>query len=235
MHFKILLPKVLLGLTFLFVSHTVFGQNVSEPAPPKNVIKLAPFAFIHGQMPFTVESRIGYERVIGKQNSLAGSYSYMGTNYPFSFLGSAALSATLTTALALYGKPGKVGIVWTETDIKASGYRYQLQFKRYLSKNNYAPEGWYVSPHYSYAKVDYDVEMEDFEIKFKVKAKNESYNLLLGYQAILGKHFVLDMFTGLGYRNNRKEILDDQNTFLHRMKKGSPMKFSAGLNMGWAF
>ena len=235
MSFKIPFRKLMLGLTFVAVSHTVFAQEKPEPAPPKNVIKIAPFAFIHGQMPFTVESRIGYERAISKQGSLGASYSYLGTNYPFSFIGSAALSATLTTALMLYGKPGKVGIIWTNTDIKATGYRYQFQYRHYLSKKHFAPEGFYLSPHYSYAKVAYDVEMEDFEVKFKVKAKNESYNLLLGYQAILGRHFVLDVFSGLGYRNNRRDILDDQSNFLRRMEKGSPLKFSAGLNMGWAF
>ncbi|MFC5270441.1 hypothetical protein [Adhaeribacter terreus] len=219
----------------MFATHIVFAQDPTPSETPKNVIKIAPFAFIHGQMPFTAESRIGYERVIGKQSSVAGSYSYLGTNYPFGFIGSAALSATLTSAIVLYGKPGKVAIVWTETDIQATGYRYQFQYKRYLSSNKMAPEGWYLSPHYSYAKTDYNVEMNDFEIKFKVKAKNESYNLLFGYQEVLGKHFVVDIFTGLGYRNNRRDILDDQDNFLKRMEKGSALKFSSGFNIGWAF
>src|SRR5688572_5668618 len=233
MRFKSSFRKTILGFTFLLLSPTIFAQDFAGSPVKKNIIKLAPLGFIHGQMPFTVESRIGYERVIGDKSSVAGSYSYLGTNYPFSFIGSAALSATLTTALTLYGKPGKTAIVWSETDIKTTGYRYQFQYKYYLSKKHLAPEGVYVSPHYSYAKADYDVDMNDFEVSFKVKAKNQSYNLLLGYQNILGKHFVIDVFTGLGYRNNSKEIFDDQQNFLHRMKKGSPLKISSGLNIGW--
>jgi hypothetical protein len=232
---KRLLRKIALGITFLFASHTILAQDFASSPVKKNIIKLAPLGFIHGQMPFTVESRIGYERVISNKSSLAAAYSYLGTNYPFSFIGSAALSATLTTAISLYGKPGKVGIVWAETDIKATGYRYQFQYKYYLSKKHLAPQGFYLSPHYSYAQADYDVDMKDMEIAFKVLAKNRNYNVLFGWQKILGRHFVIDVFTGLGYRNNSKIIYDDQNNFLHRMSKGSSTKISSGLNIGWAF
>ncbi|HSI91781.1 MAG TPA: DUF3575 domain-containing protein [Adhaeribacter sp.] len=223
-------------MTFLLLSYSVKAQPpLTGAEPPRNVIKLAPLAFLHGQMPFTVESRIGYERVLGRKTSVGASYSYLGSNPVFGFIGSAALSATLTTALTLYGKPGKGGIVWSETKIQTSGYRYQLQFRKYLGSQTSAPEGWYLSPHYSFARTNYNIAMKDFELDFKLKAKNESLNLLLGYQAILGRHFVLDVFTGLGYRNNSQDIYDSQNVFLKRMKKSSPLKLSTGLNIGWAF
>src|SRR5688572_27913574 len=150
MLFKSSFRKSILGFTFLLLSPTIFAQDFAGSLVKKNIIKLAPLGFIHGQMPFNVESRIGYERVIGDKSSVAGSYSYLGTNYPFSFIGSAALRATLATSLTLYGKPGKTAIVWSVTDVKTLVFRYQFLYKYYLSKKHVQPEWVSVSPHYSY-------------------------------------------------------------------------------------
>lgn len=220
--------------SLLFAQETNSIPAGKPEANPKNVIKLAPFAFIHGQVPFTVESRLGYERVIGKKSSLAGSYSHLGSNPVFGFLGSVALSATLTTVLNLYGKPGKAGLVWTETRIQTGGYRYQLQYKKYLGENATAPEGFYLSPHYSYAQADYEIEFSNFDLRSDLTIKNRNYNMLVGYQALLGKHFVLDVFTGLGYKHKTTEIFDAEGVHLKTIE-GSPFKISSGFNIGWAF
>lgn len=228
---------LLIALSFSF--QTLAQQNpevsVKEPEPqPRNVIKMAPFAFIHGQVPFTVESRIGYERVIGPKSSVAASYSHLGSNPVFGFLGSIALSATLTSVLVVYGKPGKVGILWEETTIEPHGYRYQLQFKKYLGKKANAPEGLYLSPHFSYAEATYKVEFKNFDIQTTLEMKNRNYNMLFGYQAVLGKHFVLDVFTGLGYKDLSTDVIDS-NGVKRRTIEGMPVKVSSGFNMGWAF
>ena len=240
MTFRICFKSTFLAFIFLFLPFILFGQQAETPentAPvsmPKNVIKLSPFAWIHGQAPFTVESRIGYERVIGRRSSVAGSYSYLGSNPVFGFIGSVALSATLTTVLNLYGKPGKVGIVWSETKIRTGGYRYQLQFKQYLGKKALAPEGFYLSPHYSYSEADYDIEFTNFEVRSDLKLKNRNYNLLAGYQSLLSKHFVVEVFTGLGFKQKTTEIFDINGNKLDTIE-GSPLKVSGGFNIGWAF
>ncbi|TGE26415.1 DUF3575 domain-containing protein [Hymenobacter metallicola] len=202
------------------------------PVPPKNLLKIAPFGWIHGQLPFSVESRLGYERVIGPHSSLGASYSYLGTNYPFSFLGSVALSSAISTAFTAAGHPT---VVWTETKIRTKGHRYQFQYRHYLSKKYYAPEGWYLSPHYSHAQAEYRVTLKDFDVARTLKTTNSNYNLLFGYQNVLGRHFVLDVFTGLGYRDIQTKIFDENGGYLHDMEEGSALKISSGLNIGWAF
>ena len=241
MSFRTYSSRFFLSLIFLILPLAVFSQNTNVPtknkpeALPKNIIKVAPFAFIHGQVPFGVESKLSYERVIGSRNSLGGSYSHIGSNPVFGFIGSVALSATLTTVLNLYGKPGKAGIVWSETKIKTSGYRYQFQFKHYLSKKTTAPSGLYLSPHYSYSETDYDVTMSNLDLETTLKAKNRNFNLLFGYQEVIGKHFVVEVFTGLGYKRKSTDIYDKDGNWLHTMPKGSPLKVSSGFNLGIAF
>ncbi len=230
-----LLSLFLLLPYFLFSQSIVDQGNPVQAEMPKNIIKIAPFGFIHGQTPFTVESRLSYERVIGRNSSIAGSYSHIGSNPIFGFIGTVAFSATLTTALTLYGKPGKAGIVWSQTEIETNGYRYQFQFKQYISRNALAPEGFYLSPHYSYAEADYKVTMHDLDVNLSLEAKNQNYNLLFGYQNVLGKHLVVDLFTGLGYKSKRTKVFDANGAYLGEMKKGFPLKISSGFNLGWAF
>ncbi|TGE19714.1 hypothetical protein [Hymenobacter elongatus] len=210
------------------------GQATDPVAPgraPKNIIKLAPLGFIHGQLPFSVESRLGFERVIGPHSSVAVAYSHLGTNKPFNFVGSVALSAAISTAFTAAGYPT---VVYTDTKINTSGYRYQFQYKHYLSKKA-APEGLYLSPHFSYAKADYDIRLKAFEVAAAIKMTNSNYNLLFGFQDIWGKHFVVDVFTGLGYRDRSIRIFDTQGKLVDTMPKGTALKVSSGLNVGWAF
>jgi hypothetical protein len=198
----------------------------------KNIIKIAPLGFIHGQLPFTVESRLGYERVVGPHSSVGASYSYLGSNYPFSFLGSVALSSAISTAFTAAGHPA---IVWTETRIRSTGHRYQLQYRRYFSRHKFAPRGWYLSPHVSYAKADYNISLKDFDVKRILKTTNTNYNLLVGYQTMWGRRVVFDMFTGLGYRNIQTKIFDEQGTYISTVPNETPLKVSSGFNLGWAF
>lgn len=205
-------------------------------APPRkggNVIKLAPLGWIHGQLPFTVESRIGYERRLGARNSLGASYSYLGTNYPFSFIGSFALSAAISAAITASGHPY---IGWTNAKIRARGARWQVQYRQYLSKKRLAPEGWYLAPQFSYASVNYEVSLEDWATKVNIEVKNRNYNLLFGHQRVLGRHFVFDVFTGLGYREKSTFIVNDAGARVgDELPHGTRLKLSSGLNLGWAF
>jgi hypothetical protein len=202
------------------------------PARPKNIIKFAPLGLIHGSMPFTVESRLSYERVLGRRSSVAAGASYLGTNYAFSLIGSFALSAAISSAFTLSGHPA---IVWTQTSIRSQGARYQLQYKYYFGVKSRAPEGWYLSPHFSYTTVDYTFRVKDLDAQVNAKTKNRNYNLLVGYQKVLGRHFTFDVFSGLGYRDNTTRFFDDDGTYLNTFPRGTSLKLSSGLNLGWAF
>ncbi|SHJ38356.1 hypothetical protein SAMN02745146_2985 [Hymenobacter daecheongensis DSM 21074] len=183
-------------------------------------------------MPFSVESRVGYERVVSRQGSVAGSYSYLGTNYPFNFIGSFALSAAISSAFTLAGHPS---VYWTDVRIRTQGYRYQLQYRHYLSATKPAPEGFYLAPHFSYTKADYDIRLKDFDTQVTINTTNRNYNLLLGFQHILGRHFVIDAFTGLGYRDKTTKSFDQNGKLLEALPKGTRLKLSSGLNLGWGF
>jgi hypothetical protein len=210
------------------------GQVPDSPAQagPKNIVKLAPFAFVHGQMPFTVESRLGYERVIGPHSSLGASYSYLGTNYPFSFIGSVALSSAISSAFTAAGHPS---IVWTETKIRSRGQRYQLQYRRYLNETKTAPRGWYLAPHVSYTRVEYNISLKDFDVTRIFKKTNVNYNLLVGYQYLLGRRLAFDVYTGLGYRDVSTKLYDENEVYLQDLPEGTALKVSSGFNLGWAF
>ncbi|WP_161787184.1 DUF3575 domain-containing protein [Hymenobacter sp. IS2118] len=211
------------------------GQGATSSAPteaPKNIIKIAPLAFVHGQLPFTVESRLGYERAIGERGSLMGSYSYLGTNYPFSFLGSVALSSAISTAFTAAGHPA---IVWTETRIRTTGHRYQFQYRYYLSQQRRGLQGLYLAPHFSYAQAEYNISLKDFDVTRILKTTNRNYNLLFGYQRIVWRHLAAEAFTGLGYRDIQTKSYDENGAFLENMPNGSALKISSGFNLGWAF
>ncbi len=214
----------------------VAASAVAAPAPPVrkggNVLKLAPLGWIHGQLPFTVEWRLGYERRLGKRNSLAASYSHLGSNVPFSFLGSFALSAAISSAVTLSGHPS---IGWTSADIRARGSRWQVQYRQYLTDRRLAPEGWYVSPQFSYAAADYTIRLKDWGTAMHIELKNHNYNLLFGHQRVWGKHFVFDVFTGLGYRQKSTFIVNAAGENLEQMPNATHLKLSSGLNLGWAF
>jgi hypothetical protein len=232
-----LLPRLTYSLLAagLLLSTPLLAQapvEEAKPAPPKNLLKIAPLGWIHGQLPFTTESRIGYERVVGRRSSLGGSYSYLGTNYPFSFIGSFALSAAISSAITLSGHPAAV---WTDAKVRTQGHRYQLQYRYYFTQKLQAPEGFYLAPHFSYASADYRVSFPDFDTSFLITQTNRNYNLLVGYQNVLGRHFVIDVFTGLGYRDKDTRIYDGNGTYLTTMPKGTSVKLSSGMNLGWAF
>lgn len=227
-----------LALPALLLTAPALAQTVPAEAPkpapaaPRNVLKIAPLGWIHGQLPFTTESRVSYERVLGGRSSVGGSYSYLGTNYPFSFIGSFALSAAISSAITLSGHPAAV---WTDAKVRASGRRYQLQYRYYFTRKQQAPEGFYLGPNYSDSRVDYRVSFPDFNTSFDLIRTNRNYNLLVGYQAVLGRHFVVDAFTGLGYRDSQTKIYDQNGAYLSTAPHGTHTKLSSGLNLGWAF
>ena len=194
------------------------------------MLKIAPLGWIHGQLPFTTEWRIGYERRIAPRATLGVSYSYLGTNYPFSFIGAFALSTAISAAITSAGHPG---IVWTDARVRAHGARYQAQYRQYLSRKRRAPEGWYLSPHFSYAEVTYDVRVED--LTAQIDLTNRTYDLLFGHQRVLGQHFVFDIFTGLGYRDKRTVVRGLAGVRPDERLSANHFKLSSGLNLGWAF
>lgn len=227
-------PKYALLISSLLLTGTAMAQDTAPAAPdqPRNIIKIAPLGWIHGHMPFTVESRLGYERVLSRRSSVGAAASYLGTNYVFNFVGSLALSAAFSQALTLHGHPT---LTWVATTIRTQGARYQLQYRYYLGQKGYAPNGFYLSPQASYTKVAYTVGIDDTDIKFGLKSVNRNANLLVGFQHVLGRHFTFDVFTGYGYRKTTTGLYGANDNYLEPAPDVVGHKLNSGLNLGWAF
>ena len=228
------LPAAILLASAWLLAGAAHAQTPAADAPagPKNILKIAPLGLVHGSMPFTVESRLSYERVLGPRSSVAVGASYLGNNPAFSFIGSFALSAALSSAFTLAGHPN---IVWTETTIRSRGYRYQAQYRRYLGARTTAPQGWYLSPQVSFSQADYTFKLKDFDVQVNLKSTNRNYNLLVGYQRLLGRHLAFDVFTGLGYRDKTTKSYGSNGAYLETYPSATKLKISSGLNLGWAF
>ena len=127
-----------------------------------------------------------------------GSYSYLGTNYPFSFLGAAVLSASISAAITASGHPY---IGWTKASIRARGARWQMQYRKYLSQ---APPRagragiWRRS--FRTRKCATTSFSKTGLTQVGIDLTNRNYNLLFGHQRVFGQHFTFDVFTGVGYR-----------------------------------
>jgi hypothetical protein len=175
------------------------------------VIKTNILPTIWGQIPFTGEYRIIYEQAVPSSPHSASIGLSLNT-IPFLLSGVDAIQ-----------------------DLKVSGARIQLQYKLYLSKNNYAPMGFYIGPHFSYNTA-----------RFRDKNNPTDYvdlvfmniNGMIGYQVITSGRFVLDIFSGLGYKINSLNIVTNSGSSLideSDVPVGVGPKFSFGFNFGYAF
>ena len=116
--------------------------------------------------------------------------------------------------------------------INTSGFRGQLMYKFFLSRDLSAPEGFYVGPHFSYAAAS--IVNKDNEAD-KVKATKININGVLGYQLITAGGFTLDVYSGLGFRIRKWEYPSTIDTdFDFGTSKNTPM-VTFGLNFGYAF
>ncbi|MFP4489182.1 MAG: hypothetical protein ACLFN1_07745 [Bacteroidales bacterium] len=84
--------------------------------------------------------------------------------------------------------------------VKTSGFRGQLIYKFFLSRDIEAPEGLYVGPHFSYASAS--IASKD-NTDNKINMTKMNINGIIGYQLISSGGFALDIFTGLGVKSSK--------------------------------
>ena len=129
------------------------------------------------------------------------------------------------------------------------GFRVQASRKYYFSQfddkldssEDMAPNGFYISPHFSFSSAK--IDMQYFQVyDIWIRATQFNASILIGGQGFLG-NFTLDVFTGLGYKQNewierfsptQILIIDPDDLALPRTYSG-PIKFSLGFNIGYAF
>jgi hypothetical protein len=182
-------------------------------------VKTNPLAALGGPMwlviiPITGEYRVLFEAKTLEKQSVQIGASYLG---PSLLINLDKISASDSSEIS---------------GINTSGFRGQLMYKFFLSRDLSAPEGFYVGPHFSYATAS--IVNKDNEAD-KVKATKININGVLGYQLITAGGFTLDVYSGLGFRIKKWSYPSSIDTdFDFGTSKNTPM-VTFGLNFGYAF
>jgi hypothetical protein len=177
-----------------------------------NIVKASPVSYLWGQIPFTGELRLSYERMLTHNQSVTAGFSY---NY---------LNPFFAVAFALGGK--------IPFPISMQGARVQAGYRFYPIKKLEAPEGFFFGPHvsYSFVKVkDRAIQYTEYFISYF------NVNLLAGYQFQIDDHFFVEGYTGIGYRMNRGEFVNYARRTTDVQRIGGPVKVSLGINFAYAF
>lgn len=210
------LGLILLGAVSAINIANAQSRYVEEKGP-SHVIKTNVLPMLTGQIPFTNEYRLVYEQRTGQRTSVQITGAYLGKS-PF------------------VGLVERYAINAIDEDIKlgVSGFRTQLALKFYILNKQPSLRGFYLAPNLSvaHAKITNKNNSNDY-----FKATYSSASALAGYQFIIGNHFAIDVFTGIGVKYNHYGVnipVEDSNFEFNRLNWVGP-KFWLGFNMGYAF
>jgi hypothetical protein len=236
---------VLIHIIFAVVSLSLFAQEKKQPLilpgdsvnlkaayPLKfnNVIKSNPVAVLMGQIPFTGEYRAMYEYTKSPSQSSMIGVSYLGKGILIRMI---EMDTNFTNR--------NIKLVVRGVRLQAAHRFYLTGIGKFFSKDyEYAPLGFYISPHISYASAIISSKfLSTYDIFIRATYFNVS--LLSGLQMELFDGFVIDAFTGLGYKKNT--LYEHYSPGQSRPSKdaddipffNSNIKFSLGFNVGYAF
>ncbi len=186
-------------------------QPAYNPQTVNTIIKTNPFPVLWGPIPYTAEYRAIIELTSSKNQSDQFGISYLGKSPVIKLLEDSIEELKL---------------------LIVRGLRFQASHKFYIM--DYAPHGFYISPHLSYSKAKFSTKFLNSRDIF-ISATHLNVNLLAGYQFV-PDFWVFDIFAGLGYKKNTWIQHDPQNTInLDTSDFGiynSPVKLTLGFNVG---
>jgi len=117
--------------------------------------------------------------------------------------------------------------------ISTAGFRGQLIYKFFLSRDTEAPEGLYVGPHFSYASATITSKDNSDD---KVDMMKMNLNGIIGYQLISSGGFALDIFTGLGVKSRKWTTSgDSEDIFDLSYNDKASASVAFGFSFGYAF
>ncbi len=209
-------------------------QGFSTPKPMRNagILKFSIIPIFEGQIDFTGELRVTYEHKIAKRQSITIGASY---DYPnFILLG-------ISNAIGGRGggRPGGHGGRSTSFNaVSVEGGRITLGYRYYPLKEFEGLKGFFVGPYLSFNSVN-----------IRIKNNSQNYEVInyadaaaiTGYQFVFAKHFELELFGGLGYKNN---FVGHYNTAANDVYRQyalpqipglTNVKLVAQMNLGYAF
>ncbi len=166
---------LLLNLASFFCIGMVFSQDSIL-----TLYKTNPLRPLMGQVPFTGEYSISFEKVLDKRFSYQLAFSVVAPS-PLNRIGIPDNSSNLK-----------------EINIVGSRIKPSLRFY-FFRQSEPAPIGLYWGPMASFNFVRFADRgtQEDYLHHYYT-----SFNLLLGYQLLVFKGFYLDLFSGVGYKYN---------------------------------
>jgi len=196
-----------------------------------NVLKTNPIALLYGCIPgYTAEARLVNETAVSLYQTV-----FIGASYLFK-----GLPLVLAEQDSAQNPSG--------VKLKVNGWRVQAGYKFYINgfmahkrkkMTGLAPRGLYVGPHISYATARFTTNYaKSIGVYYRINFFN--VDIQTGYQLIAGKHFALDVFTGLGYMKNdiiyyEKSTSYNVDTEEDGYFYNSNLKFVFGFNLGYAF
>jgi len=195
-----------------FINNNEKGQEeiISQPL----VIKINPLAILVGPIILTSEYRIVAEYATMPHQSIQIGLSYLGKNI---FL------SKIDTLNDYYN---------------INGFRLQISYRWYIKpyRINNKLLGLYVEPHTSISNAYLNVPMASYKYQ-KYLFSYQNIAIKLGYQAAIAPNIFLDLFMGLGYREN---WLSNEHTgeieklnYTDMMIYKGDLKIYLGFNIGY--
>lgn len=178
----ILLLLIQLSAWAQFIDENI-GQK--EIRTKRMVLKTNPSLWLGGPIPSTGEYKISMETAIGLKHSVQ--------------IGASFLTKSLITLLVEALQPDSLNT----QSYTIKGYRFQFSYKFYpFGKYKNAPEGFFIGPHISYSKAYFHINQTSPKYS-DYSATYANIAVIFGYQFIANDKIVIEIFQGLGYRDNR--------------------------------
>lgn len=221
--FKLSLILFLFSLGIIFPSK-IFAQDslvlkFNYPQKIHSIIKFNPIPILWGPLLYTGEYRLLSEFTTSKRQS---------TQIGVGFLGKSLIYKLFEDSLGIFGNQ--------KTIIR--GFRIQASHRFFSSRKTYSPQGFYFSPHvsYAYAKLTTPYLLAH---RIYIGESNFNINFLVGVQFFIARTVSVDFFGGFGYKNLKfwQQFQDSPRIYFdpfdgQKSLYNSHFKFNLGLNFG---
>lgn len=180
-----IVPASLAQVDTIYKAQPIKTKTKAPVFIPPFILKTSPTAFLWGGVfPFTAEYRLMAEITTGRRQSQQAGISYLGKSL---FLEAIEKSQNIRN-----------------TEFKVSGWRVQYAIKFFwIGKRHHAPYGFYFGPMVSYANAHISLGLKRYYSNAYFDFRHFNINGIIGVQAGKINRVTLDIYAGLGYKNNK--------------------------------
>lgn len=210
---------LMIGVALFFTVSPVSGQQSSDSEKDyKFTIKINPLNALGGPFWVIVVPVTGEYKVVGE--------------YAFSDKMSFQLGASYIGPSVLVNLDKITSTGSNVSGIKTAGFKVTGLLKFFLSRDLPAPKGFYVGPHFSFAKAD--ITSKD-NAADKISGQKINVNACIGYQLITSGGFTLDIFTGMGFVSRKYDYQGASSGEFDLGGNKSGVSIPLGFSFGYAF